>query len=79
MGSPVFNTGGAALGVARWVRLPCAPATTVDPAVSEHATRQARSGNRAGSSSAGIAGPRPRIRSVTSPADAGPVEIPHGP
>lgn len=27
MGSPVFNTGGAAPGVARWVRLPCAPAT----------------------------------------------------
>ena len=26
MGSPVFNTGGAAPGVARWVRLPCAPA-----------------------------------------------------
>ena len=26
MGPPVFNTGGAALGVARWVRLPCAPA-----------------------------------------------------
>ena len=27
VGSPVFNTGGAAPGVARWVRLPCAPAT----------------------------------------------------
>ena len=27
MGSPVFKTGGAAPGVARWVRLPCAPAT----------------------------------------------------
>ena len=27
MGPPVFNTGGAALGVARWVRLPRAPAT----------------------------------------------------
>ena len=26
VGPPVFNTGGAALGVARWVRLPCAPA-----------------------------------------------------
>ena len=26
MGPPVFKTGGAAPGVARWVRLPCAPA-----------------------------------------------------
>ena len=27
VGPPVFKTGGAAPGVARWVRLPCAPAT----------------------------------------------------
>src|SRR4029453_2157229 len=35
--------------------------------------------NRAGSSSRGIAGPRPRIASATTGADAGPVEMPHGP
>ena len=28
MGSPVFKTGGATLDVTRWVRLPCAPATS---------------------------------------------------
>jgi SAM-dependent methyltransferase len=30
VGLPVFKTGGAALGVARWVRLPCAPASRVE-------------------------------------------------
>ena len=35
--------------------------------------------NRAGSSSAGITGSRPRIRSAASRAEAGPVEIPHDP
>ena len=35
--------------------------------------------NRAGSSSAGISGSRPRIRSAASRAEAGPVEIPHDP
>ena len=51
MGSLVFKTGGAALGVARWVRLPCAPArigpVAPSPVTAEWRTRtDAMTGSR---------------------------------
>ena len=45
VGLPVFKTGGAAFGVARWVRLPCAPATRLRRVEAPGADR--RSGPRA--------------------------------
>ena len=60
MGPPVFKTGDAALGVAWWVRLPCAPARRPDvscagrPTASPTAQRGAHPGHRSHGEAAGV-------------------------
>jgi hypothetical protein len=83
----VLNAFAVVTAVATWTRepsaLPARVALRVDPAGGRGPAAEPPlphgAPKRAGSSSAGIDGARPRTRSATSRAEAGPVEIPHGP
>jgi hypothetical protein len=83
----ILNAFAVVAAVATWTRepsaLPARDRLRVDPAGGRRpaAAPAPLHGvpKRAGSSSAGIDGARPRTRSATRRADAGPVEIPHGP